>query len=330
MGNGIGAIGWARGTALAALTGAALFVLLAAGPARAGTYDVWSCRGPGGEPLPAQAWSLTTFDEPPGGGIVLDDACASGGALTLAIDPDVRFDPPLKPTALAVLDLPAGVRVRSYDLRWSLRTAPSGLASDFYYAAGVRERAGGAPSDWGCASVQRPQFPCTERGDPDDPDHPSNEYARSGLQLDGLELFAGCTTDGCTGLLPLLRDGEVAAELKLFGARVELEDAAAPALTGLGGSLASGQPISGTAALVVEGADAGGGIAAVSLSVDGGPPQMQALQGSDGACAVPFTRAQPCPPEVARAFAVEAGELTPGPHSAAGTIVDAAGNVTSF
>jgi hypothetical protein len=333
MGIGIRAVARrepGRIACVAALAGT-LLTLAAAAPADAGTYTVWSCRGPGGEPLSTQAWSLSTFDEPAGGGIVLDDACATGGALTLAISPRVNFAPPLKPTAIATLTPPSGVRIVDYTLRRSLRTAPAGLLSDFYYAAGVRERAGGVPTVRGCASLSDPPtYTCTTSGNADDPDHPANVYDRSGLQLDRLELFAGCTTDGCTGLLPLLRDDEVAGELKLFGARVELSDTEAPQVASLGGPLAGASPVSGSATLVVGAGDAGAGVAAVTLSIDGGPPQTQASTSPDGVCQTPYTRVQPCPTEVTRAFTVETGELAPGAHSASGTVVDAAGNVANF
>lgn len=316
-----------RIAAVAALAGVVLaLALLTPAPADAGTYAVWSCRGPDGAALPAHAWTLTTFDEPPRGGIVTDDTCAAGGALTLAIPPSGALPQTLKPTALATFSAPAGVRVSSYTLWRSLRTAPFGLLSDFRYEAGVIERGDGPAVQRGCASVSAG---CTSDGDPGNPADPDNEDARSGVQLDRVELFAACMTDGCTGLLPLL-PGDVAAELKLFRARLELSDQTAPQVTALGGSLAAGGPLSGTVTLVVEGADAGAGVASVSAAVDGGPPQTQAPAGPDGACRTPYTRAQPCPTAVTRAFDVDTGALAPGEHSVSGTIVDAAGNATSF
>lgn len=314
----------------AALAGLVL-TLIAAPRADAGTYTVWSCRGPVGEPLPTHAWSLMTFDAPPGGGIVLDDTCASGGALLLEISPSVNVPASLKPTALALFQLPPGVAVADYTLWRSLRTAPFGLLSDFRYEAGVRERTAGVPVDRGCATISSPpEYTCTTSGSASNPDDPANEYARSGLQLDGLELFAACMTDGCTGLLPILRGGEVAAELKLYRARVELSDATPPQVTALGGPVASGSPLTGPGTLVVESADAGAGIAAVTVSIDGGPPQTQAPAGPDGACQLPYTRAQPCPTSATRAFDVDTTTLAPGEHSASGTVTDAAGNVASF
>jgi hypothetical protein len=313
--------------AFAAALAGLLLTLAAAPRAEAGTYDVWSCRGPAGESLPTHAWALTTLDEPPRGGIVVEDTCASGGALTLAISPSVAVPSSLKPTALAAFVPPPGVQVTAYTLRRSLRTWPAWLLGDFRYEAGVIERAAGSPLQRGCASISAP---CTAVGNADDPDDPGNVDPRSALALDRVELFASCMTDGCTGLLPVLRDGDVAAELKLFGARIELSDPTAPQVTALGGAVAGDSPLTGPGTLVVESADAGAGIAAVTVSIDGGPATTQAPAGPDGACALPYTRPQPCPTAATRSFDVDTTALAPGEHSASGTVTDAAGNVTSF
>lgn len=303
--------------------------------AEAATYEVWSCRGPQGEPVATDAWTLTKIDEP---ALVIDDSCAQGGALRMAISPRGVESSSDLPAVLATLNLPQNVRVRSYVLRRSLQVATSLLNLGHAYMAGVREGVNGTFVNGQCPSVVASETSllglpllgraCASDGNPDVPDDARNIDARSDVDLDGLQLFVQCSRRACTGLT--LLGGGAGAELKLFGAQITLEDSAAPTVVRLGGVAASNQPVRGQTTLVVEASDVGSGVAKVSVSIDGGPPQVQAPAGSDGACKVPYTRAQPCPTEVTRAFAIDTGTLTPGSHTITGVVHDAAGNATSF
>jgi hypothetical protein len=78
----------------------------------------------------------------------------------------------------------------------------------------------------------------------------------------------------------------------------------------------------GDDAVIVNASDRGGGIVAVTMAVDGAPAASAAT-----ACAPPYSALSPCSAEVARAFAIDAPG---GEHSATGTVVDAAGNVTAW
>src|SRR5262245_5694798 len=77
-------------------------------PASAGTYDVWSCRGPDGAALSAGAWQAAAIVD----GARVDDTCAAGGSLRLSLT--VEHDP----TAAGTLRLtpPAGTRIAGYEL----------------------------------------------------------------------------------------------------------------------------------------------------------------------------------------------------------------------
>src|SRR3954447_15418338 len=80
--------------------------LIVVAPARAGTYDVYSCRLPDGSPAPTNGW--TPFAAPSLNGVsgTAADACGAGGGLTASLPPFVpvgmdagwTFGPPGGPT----------------------------------------------------------------------------------------------------------------------------------------------------------------------------------------------------------------------------------------
>src|SRR4051812_17739725 len=60
--------------------------LVVVAPARAGTYDVYSCRLPDGSPAPTNGW--TRFATPaPEVVVTTSDGCAAGGGLTASLRP---------------------------------------------------------------------------------------------------------------------------------------------------------------------------------------------------------------------------------------------------
>ena len=68
--------------ALLALSVLAGFAVSAA-PASAGTYDVWSCAGPTGKPLPANGWVPQSY-----GGTIASTCGRELGRLSGALSPD--------------------------------------------------------------------------------------------------------------------------------------------------------------------------------------------------------------------------------------------------
>lgn len=340
MGSASAQVGARRRASRARLAAAlvvAVAVLLAAvaSAAAAGTYEVWSCRGPNGKPVATDAWTLSKIDE---AALTIEDTCASGGALRLAVSPKGRSSSSDLPAALATLNVPAGVRVRAYELRRSLRVATSLLNLGHAYMAGIREGVRGTFVNRACPSVVASEASllglpllgsaCAASGNPNEPNDASNVDARPNVDLDGLQLFAQCSRRACTGLS--LLGGAAGAEVKLFGARITLQDAKAPRVVRVGGAAAAGEQVRGRTTLVVEATDAGSGIAKATLAIDGRAVQTLAPAGADGACKAPYTRAQPCPTEVTRAFAIDADQLAPGAHTLTGKVIDVAGNATSF
>jgi hypothetical protein len=138
-------------------------------------------------------------------------------------------------------------------------------------------------------------------GDPKTPLSNANRFTAKHVPLDALTLRVACE-DECLD-----------ARMDLYRSRVTISDATAPAATA---------SVAGDDAVIVGGTDRGGGVAALTLSLDGGP-----IRTLTTGCATPYTAVQPCPGSADRAFAIDAPD---GPHSASGTVVDAAGNATAW
>lgn len=249
---------------------------IASAPARAATYDVWSCRGPDGAALATSAWQPIASAQ-------VKDTCAAGGSLTLSDAGALRLTPP------------DGTRIAGYELWRSLSVVRDGEAAVFELVGSWPYVVDGCPLTRGCRS----------EGDPTQPLSAANRIVAQHAPLDGVVLAVGCDWECDTA----------SAQIDLYRAHVTIADAAAPTV--------SGTAPAGDDALVVSAADRGGGVAAVTLAVDGGAAQTNA-----SACHTPYTAVAPCPPQVERAFSL-AG-VAAGAHSAAGTVVDAAGNATPW
>lgn len=181
-----------RLTTIAFLLSAA--AALATPAAYAGTYTVWSCRGPSGEPAATSGWV--------GEGT---DGCADGGALS------ARADRPWDASGYR-LEAPADTTIAGYRI-WRYETA-GGHAAWGAYAA-LFEDPFTRPVDGCFASAG-----CKERGDPHDPLAAANLVERSDRELRALEIVAGCFAS-CRG-----------AEFRLFRAAVDFTDASAPVAAG--------------------------------------------------------------------------------------------------
>jgi len=289
--------------------------------ADAASYDVYSCRGPVGQPLSSAAWQPKLNDAEPGD-LTITDTCLSGGAVTLETNP-AGINGPRKARLDYVFDLPAGATISSFQLNRSIRASATEGGLNYNYRAGVRQSAGGTYTDTGCGSVFVPGFSCSSVGSPTDPADPSNVFDVPAANLTGLGTFASCESVGCD--LPQYQPG---AEFKLYGSRVTIEDNDPPAIEQIGGSLASGQPISGRTDLYVSASDQNAGVRSISMTIDGAAYATN--PSASAKCVIPYQVAQPCPTEAGRIFPVDVTSLSVGDHVAAGQVVDAAGNTTPF
>ncbi len=289
-------------------------------PASAGEYDVWSCRGPAGQPLSTEAWAPRSFDASSTDVNFADD-CATGGPVALTLNPTTTG--PRRPYLGLGCDPPRGGKITGYRLLRGLRAAAS--MPGYFYKAAISETDGASVHEFGCASALAiPDWQCSIEGSLTDPDDPSNELTATGLSLDRLAVLVACTnTSGCAA-----SPFGYAADVALFGATVTIEDDNPPILADIGGSLAGTGTVYGPAGLFVRATDDNAGVASMSLEIDGQP--QQTINISSGACDQPYVRPRPCPADAGRNFEVDTSNLPEGHHIASGTITDAAGNQAPF
>lgn len=304
---------------LAGLAALAVFAC-SASPASAGEYEVWSCRGPVGQPLSTEAWNVRSFDANPTD-VSFSDDCASGGPVTLTVNPASTGS--RRPRLEYTFDLPRGARITGYRMLRGLR-APAAFGGGYFYFAAIRETTGLGPHDFGCASaLAMPDFQCSVQGSLTDPSDPGNVLEVDPVALDGLGLFVSCAaTNGCTSGLPY------AADAALFQSIVRIEDNVPPSIAEIGGSLAGSEPVHGEANLYVRATDDHAGIASISVGIDGQP--VETISISSGNCSLPYEVPRPCPADAGRIFNLDTTGMSPGTHLASGTVTDAAGNVTPF
>jgi hypothetical protein len=291
--------------------------------ARAGTYDVWSCRGPQGQPLDAGAWERRAFDPISGTsqviarGVEFGDSCAApGGSLAVALTRGELLAAPV--AGMLAFRAPPDTRIAGYELARFLDAGQAPLLTT--YSAGWDETAAGMTFDFGvCATAG-----CTIGG-PDESE-PGTLVERQMAAGDTLALRVEATCPLlCTSLL-----SDIPARAVLYRSRVTLEDVLPPGPPRLSGDLVDGDGTAGRAALVVAGEDRGAGVEALSLAIDGRPWQTVRAGGLASGCRQPYTAPAPCPQSVEQPFEIDTGALAPGDHLLSGAIADAAGNVTEW
>ena len=288
----------------------------AAAPASAGTYDVWSCKTPSGEPTSTAGWtgsSSLLYDLP------VDD-CAMGGRLT------AKFSAAGGAVSggLAsrwIFTAPEGTTVESAMLQRTM--VARGGASD----EGAVARAGvyrGAVADDAAARLQT----C-------DSTAPDCAAATAGgeLKIDApsFGISAGCA--GPSGRSLCARGAGSRAQVSIGAARITLRDDAAPEASVTGAAL-TGRPLRGRASLRVSATDAGSGVwqAEVRLGARTVLPRTT-LRSAGGRCAtLPGTEAfgtpVPCPAEAAATLPFGTEGITDGSQLLSVTVWDAANNPT--
>ncbi|WP_022927503.1 carboxypeptidase-like regulatory domain-containing protein [Patulibacter americanus] len=284
---------------------------LTAPRASAATYEVWSCRGPQAAPTPSGAWVPATAPETAPKAVTAD-TCADGGALRAALIPNESH---AKGAASLTFGAPAGTRIVGFDVDHTVATGTMGFFSPGSYVSELvaTDPGPGQPATalTACSAPRLGSGCSTAAVARRDATAPS---------LGGLVLRATCPSNGCGSA------NGVGAEAVLRSARVALDDPAAPVVESVGGTLA-GSSTGGTRTVTVAARDTGGGVAGITASVDGARPIVDA---AGGTCAVPYSAAQPCPAAREALFGVITSTLSPGTHSIAGTVADAAGNLTPW
>jgi hypothetical protein len=282
-------------------------------PARAGQYQLHSCR------LPDGTFS-SLVDWVPNGGIdgrfVRGDWCSplgyfdvgmlSGGTQTA--DPGRHWR----------LVLPPGVRLRRMRGQFAATTRPGGNVIDAIAANGLGNMSFGFGMDRG--SIARW-------------DDPANAFDTGPFTAATTYLF-GTRCAGGAVCAPLA-GAEPKAYLRVFRAQATLEDVSLPTVESLGGRLAERGVHRGVEGFTIDASDVGAGVYRLIVELDGVERLSEVLDSSAGQCAdqVPgngsdydFTTATPCLPRVSGSRTLDTRLLPEGNHTLRLIVEDAAGN----
>ena len=283
-----------------------LGLLAVAAPAGAATYTVYSCRGPEGTPVSTRAWQA----DPGDAGVA--DSCAKGGALSATLDG--RGEAPRQLSGVRFI-APAGTAIAGYQVHLSAMTEKSEVRVQAGLAAGSVLSV--PPVTAGCLDAG-----CVF-GDELDPLSDQNLVKGGALPNPALALVAACTAElfGCAG-----QGDRPLASARLWRSAVDVLDDEPPAIGTASGSLLAPGAVTGRAVVTAPVTDAGGGVADVTLSLDGAEA---AHSTPGGACAEPFDVAAPCPAEWPASFEVDTSTLSAGAHAVELRATDAAGQVSS-
>jgi hypothetical protein len=288
------------GLAVAAIVVAAMFT----SAAEAGTYTVYGCSTPAGQPAPLDGWIGTSSPGPPNW---TGHASYCAGA-----DPYFVMDHQLPPGASSVI-WPAGSGAR-YTF-----TAPPGTT---VASAVVRRRFSGSSAPvMAFRVVHRDQvrewctlfYGCT--------------------RLDGDRTFAGI--DGPSYLIEQLCGGPQNCEdsktvtSQIRRVATTLSDAAAPSFSSppSGTLVEPGQVLAGRVGASLPLQDDGGGLRAVRLEVDGAVVGSWSVDGNGGRCTEPYVYAVPCKLAATAVVDWDSNAVPDGDHQARLLVDDAAGNL---
>jgi hypothetical protein len=286
--------------------------------ASAGTYDVYSCRLPGGKLVGADGWTPHTLWN----GAQTSNDCATGGGLTGALRPDITV--PVDAQSGWVFNAPADTMIEYYILHRTsdITRAPNddrGRGVWLYHDAPLWD--GNSPSPTAKAACLV-FFGCTGQGDSRDPFAAANVYAEPAARILRLFLVAQCM-----GLLECL---PAHSSVTIWAAQVGLSDLSAPRFTQEpSGALVDAKTvIEGERALTFAAEDRGGGIASVAFVVDGQALRQDNAQVPPATCRRPYTYAVPCPLRLERTMRLDTTGIANGSHSLQLMLTDVAGNRT--
>ena len=177
------------------------------------------------------------------------------------------------------------------------------------------------------------QNPCAGFGDLSSPFAAGNRVEFGGVPANGFYLTLGCDAPdanyGCT-FGP--------QEVRLFGARVVLDDTSNPVPTTVSGTLATEPRLSGPLDVTLNASDTGAGVYRVLVLVDDRVAASNVIDGNGGACAdvnpansdpYEFGSQTPCKRAAGGTFAFDSSQLPDGAHNLKVQVEDGAGNATT-
>jgi hypothetical protein len=255
--------------------------LVAAGLAQANSYQVAVCSDLGtGRPAPSDGWTPATNNAAYEGA----SGCSSGGVMTAWL----IGQHPFADSAAMTFSAPPNTAIDAF---WLWRYMYSGVSQPY-----------GSPE----TSVYYDQTPIDVNsqfyGSPE-PEGSTTQQTLVGAQ--GLDahtitinaLCGGGPSGVCVG-------GNPTAQVNIYGGDIELNDAVAPAVSGVSGTLTQGGSLAGQQTIIFSASDQGSGVYSANLLIDGIPVIGGIVNSNGGRCvpmrtasdgALVFAYAVPCP-----------------------------------
>lgn len=295
-----------RGAVALAVLVAILIVFSA--PASAGTYSVYSCKGPSGETLGTDGWVAGTTGAAASDYVFTNDC--QGAGMSVATKPTVAYAN--GSTGTYKFLPPTDTELTAFSIKRQLKTL---FLNPGYgtYSAVVRERRASSAVAAGCVTRTTD---CSFG-------IPSADTVEQNLSpADSVAIEVGCNAATCP-----VSNGNVDVKATLVSSRIDLMDDYQPQVLNVTGTLLTTPSEPGSRTLVIATSDRGGGIRRVSLSVDGGAADVHEPGGS---CVEPFSTPVPCPLALTSSFTVGTSGLSVGAHSLTVLVEDAAGETVNY
>ena len=277
--------------------------LIAAGRAEAGTYRVWTCRGPDGKPAPirdaSSGWLPALRANT--NAMTLDDRCANGGGIYAHLG----GQPASSHGGMWSFTPPPGTSLGGFNLTWS------GF--------------GGAGGEATLSRSDQPDPTYVERNG----NGPFAEHAvaQGGFDIASLSAIAACSFSNPCGADPV--------DFTISRAVMTLNDLSAPQATDVSGELVGASPLRGPASVSFAAKDTGGGLYRVVVTADGADLAASQVPDASGRCVNvdakdpwAFKWPQPCTLDVRTSVTVDTAPLPEGEHVVGVYLEDAAGNRT--
>jgi hypothetical protein len=305
---------------------------LAAGPASAGEYHVYSCRTPSGTTAPTSGWS-GSIDGP---WMYDPNSCASGGSLTAALDGVVE-QPANAADAAWTFSAPAGTTIAAARL-WLAGEARTSrvFGTTLYWLAAPDDSYASADVFARCENAEEG---CTAKGDPQSPMSSENLVEVPSGNLSGAtHIYMNASCGGGNGYsCPAI--GGYAVWVSLYAADITLADDAPPVVSSVGGSLVAGGTLSGVQDISFSATDTGAGLYEAVFLVDGSVVSRQPLAPDDESCrnvggtsngSNAFFEVEPCPLALSDDLTFNTALASEGSHLLTVQVLDAAGNATTI
>jgi hypothetical protein len=310
---------------VAALVG--LAALGFAGEARAGQFDLYSCRTPWGAAAPVDGWTGSVagseYD-------LAKNTCAAGGALIAALGDEAKHSVQTD-KAVWTFASPADEKIASATLWRAGDNGGEGVggASYQFWLAGPNESETFATCIFNSG--------CSGEGNIEQPLSGANLLVVPSSNL-GTNLYLIASCGGTPPKSCEAGKGDAngyAAALYMYAADITLEQTAGPSASNVTGELATAPTVQGTSDVAFDATDPGSGVYEAVFSIDGEVVQSTVVDENGGHCAnvggasdggPAFLYAQPCAPSVSVDVPFDATRVSDGVHHLVVSVTDAAGN----